>query len=70
MEWKFLPAIMRKLGFNDTWIGLIESRISSFSFSILINDSPFCLFFPDRGLRQGNPLSHFLYILGSFKTVV
>ena len=53
---------MRKLGFNDTWI---ESCITSSSFSILIDDSLFGLFSLDRGLRQENPLSPFLYILGS-----
>jgi hypothetical protein len=34
-------------------------------FSILINDSPFNMFFPERGLKQGDHFSHFLFILGS-----
>jgi hypothetical protein len=32
MEWQFLLAVMKKLGFNDTWIGWIESYISFSSF--------------------------------------
>ena len=65
MEWPFLLAIMKKLGFNDVWIGWIEACISSSSFSILINGSPFGLISHARSLRQGDPLSPFLFILGS-----
>jgi hypothetical protein len=65
MEWHFLLAIMKKLGFNETWIGWIEACISSSSFSILINGSPFGMISPARGLRQGEPLSLFLFIMGS-----
>jgi hypothetical protein len=58
-------AILKKLGFSPTWISWIETCISTPSFSILLNGSPFGYISPGRGLRQGDLLSHFLFILGS-----
>jgi len=47
------------------WINWIRICIYTSSFSILLNGSPFSLFRPSRGLRQGDPLSHFFFILGT-----
>ena len=65
IEWSFLLNALRLHGFNSTWINWVSQCISSPSFSFLINGSPFGNFKSSRGLRQVDPLSPFLYIIGA-----
>jgi hypothetical protein len=65
MEWNLILTILSKLGFHSTWINWIRICISSPSFSILSNGSTYGHFNPKRDLRQRDPLSPFLFILGS-----
>lgn len=40
VEWCFLKAIMKKLGFERHWISLVMKYITSMSYSIMINGEP------------------------------
>jgi len=64
MEWNFLLKIFKLLGFNPIWINWISQCLSTSSFSILLDGAPYVKFVPMRGLKQGDPLYPFLFILG------
>ena len=65
LEWCFLEKVLQAFGFPSIWIQWVMQCVTTTSFSILINDSPFSFFKPNRGVRQEDPLSPFLFVLAT-----
>jgi hypothetical protein len=62
-SWQYLRAVLESFGFDQCWVNWILNLTSSAFFSILVNGVPSRPFSPSRGIRQGYPLSPFLFVL-------
>lgn len=64
INWKFIQVVILNLGFSNTFIRWIMACLSSVSFEVLVNGGKSNHFVLRRVLRQGDPLSSYLFILG------
>lgn len=63
VNWGFLFHVLNCLGFSKKWISWMSSILSSSRISVLVNGSPSKEFSPHRGIRQGDPLALYLFLL-------
>ncbi|GKV23016.1 hypothetical protein SLEP1_g32806 [Rubroshorea leprosula] len=61
--WEFIDYMLFRMGFHVIWRGWIQECLRSSMISVLINGSPTRQFLAGKGIRQGDPLSPFLFLI-------